>query len=257
MSLSPPTVVNVNPGVDETDVVLGMPIVVLFSMLMDPTTISDATFSVTGPGQTQIITPTQLIAEDARSTTGREYIEGTFAFDDTIYGGTQTQVTFTPSRPWRPNVTYKVLLIGSGAILTTDCIESAYEVEMIGSYEWCFTTGLLNLVTPPPQAPVPGLAAEINPYDIKVIPSQVTGNDLTQEIDIIFPDSVSLTPYDPTKDIIYSVDPILMDPSVRVPRGLTITPTWNTYGGCQNRRLTLSITGWPQPNPWGYPDDDF
>lgn len=257
MPIAAPTVVSVNPGVDETDVVLGLPITVLFSTLMDHTTITDATFSVTGPGQTLIVTPTQLISEDPKAITGREYIEGTFEFDDTINGGTQTQVLFTPLKPWRPNITYKILLIGSGAILTTDCIESSYEVQMIGSYEWSFTTGLLNLVIPPPQAPVPGSAAQINPNDIKVIPSQVTGNDLTQEIDIIFPDSVSLTPYDPTRDIICSVDAILNDPAVRVPRGLTITPTWSAYGGCANRRLTLSITGWPRPNRWGYPDEYF
>lgn len=252
-----PTVISVNPSVDETDVVLGTPIVVVFSTLMDPTTITLSTFSVTGPGQTQIIAPLQLIAEDADSVTGREYILGTFEFDDTINGGTQTKVTFNPVTPFRPNVTYKVLLIGSGAILTSDCMESSYGVQMVGSYEWSFTTGLLNLVTPPPQAPVPGSAAQIDPNDIKVIPSQVTGNDLTQEIDIIFPDSVSLTPYDPTRDIICSVDAILGDPGVRVPRGLTITPTWSPYGGCPNRRLTLSITGWPKPNRWGYSDDFF
>ncbi len=169
MPIAAPTVVSVNPGVDETDVVLGLPITVLFSTLMDHTTITDATFSVTGPGQTLIVTPTQLISEDPKAITGREYIEGTFEFDDTINGGTQTQVLFTPMKPWRPNITYKILLIGSGAILTTDCIESSYEVQMIGSYEWSFTTGLLNLVIPPPQAPVPGSAAQINPNDIKVI----------------------------------------------------------------------------------------
>lgn len=252
-----PTITSVTPSVDETDVVLGTQIIVIFSTLMDHTTITDATFSLTGPGQTMVVSPAQLIIEDPKSITGREYITGTFAFDDTINGSTQTQLTFTPSKPLRPNVDYQVLIIGSGGVLTgTDAVLSSAEVAMVGSYTWEFTTGELNLIVPPPMSPVPGAAPQIDPSTIVVIPrqsgNQIVGANLTQEIDLIFPAAVSLSPYDPTPDILCSIEAILGDPQVRIPSGLTVTPTWSSYGGQVNRRLTLTIAGWPpEPEfPW-------
>jgi hypothetical protein len=252
-----PTVLSVTPTTAETDVVLGTQIIVIFSSLMDHTTINDGTFSLTGPGQTMIATPDQVIAEDPTSITGREYITGTFAFDDTIAGGTQTQVTFNPSKPLRPNVRYDILLMGSGGSLTADTMKDIYGVSMVGSYTWYFTTGSLNLVIPPPSAPVPGRALQIDPSTIIVIPrlgspnpessDRRTGADPTQEIDLIFPDSVSLSPYDPTLDIlsISTVEAILGDLDVVVPSGLSVEGTWASYGGKPNRMLKITITGWP------------
>lgn len=252
MSGPAPTITSVTPGVDETDVVLGTTIVVVFSELMDHTTINEETFSLTGPGQTMVISPDQLIIEDPQPITGREYITGTFLFDDTIGGGTQTQLVFTPAKPLRPNVEYQILILGSGGALTSAAVFSAGEVAMVGSYTWSFITGELDLIVPPPQSPVPGSARRLDPKDIVVIPrqrgNQAVGADLTQEIDLIFPSSVSLNPYDPTADILCSIEAILGDPQVRIPQGLTVTPTWTTYGGQVNRRLTLTISGWP-PEP--------
>lgn len=247
--MAAPTIVSVTPTDLETDVVLGTQITVLFDSLMDHSTINNTTFSLTGPGQTMIVTPDQLVSEDPQSVTGREYITGVFAFDDTIAAGTQTSLTFTPSKPLRPNVDYEVLILGSGGALTSATVKNAAHVAMVGTYIWTFTTGELNLVVPPPSAPVPGSAPQLDPSQIIVIPrqsgNQVVGADLTQEIDLIFPDSVSLVPYDPTSDILTSVEAVLGDPSVAVPSGLTITPTWQSYGGKPNRKLKLVITGWP------------
>lgn len=247
--MSAPTVISVTPGVDETDVVLGTQIIVIFSQLMDHTTINDGTFVLTGPGQTMIATPDQLIANDPDTVTGREYITGIFAFDDTIAGGTQTQITFNPSKALRPDVEYNILILGSGGTLSSDSVKDIYSVAMVGSYTWSFTTGQLNLVVPPPSAPIPGLAPLLDPSTIIVIPRQSgnhrVGGDLTQEIDLIFPDSVSLAPYDPTPDLLMSVEAIIGDPDILVPPNLTVTPAWTTYGGKPNRKLTLFITGWP------------
>lgn len=244
-----PTVLSVTPTVDETDVVLGTQIIVVFDSLMSHPSISDATFSLLGPGQTQIVTPDELVSLDPQPTTGREYIVGTFAFDDTLAGGTRTQVTFNPSRPLRPDVEYTVLILGSGGALTSDTVKNAALVAMVGSYTWSFTTGELNLVIPPPQAPVPGAAPRIDPNSIIVIPrqsgNQRVGGDLTQEIDLIFPSSVSLSPYDPTADILTSIEAMLGDLDVIIPSGLTVTPTWQSYGSMPNRKLKLMITGWP------------
>lgn len=251
--MAAPTVLLVTPSDQETDVVLGTQITVLFDSLMDHTTINESTFSLTGPGQTQIVSSDQLVVSDPQPITGREYITGVFSFDDTLNGGTQTQVTFNPSKPLRPNVVYTVLIIGSGAQLTSDAVKNASEVSMVGSYTWSFTTGQLNLVVPPPSAPIPGSAPALDPNAIIVIPrlgspnpvtsDERTGADLTQEIDIIFPDSVSLSPYDPTPDILSSIEPILGDPLLVIPSGLTVSYQWQTYGGKPNRKLKVTVAG--------------
>lgn len=246
--MAAPLVLTVDPTDLETDVVLGLPITVIFDSLMDHSTIGDGTFSLTGPGQTQIMTPEQDVANDPQPITGREYITGTFSFDDTLAGSTHTKVTFNPSKPLRPNVIYTLLLLGSGSALTSDAIKNSVGVAMVGSYTWTFTTGNLNLVTTPPAAPIPGSAPVLDPNTIVVIPRQtgnhIVGGDLTQEIDLIFPGSVDLTSFD-MNDLLTSVEAILGDPDVMVPSNLTITPTWQTYSGDPNRKLKLVITGWP------------
>ena len=84
--MSAPLVVNVDPANNEVDVVLGTQITITFDQSIDTTTIDESTFSVTGPGQTQILTAGQLIAKDGNTLLSREYIEGTFAFDVTPTG---------------------------------------------------------------------------------------------------------------------------------------------------------------------------
>lgn len=247
---TPPTVTSVTPTTDETDVVLGTQIIVIFSQLMDHATITDATFSLTGPGQTMMVSSDQLILKNPKPLTGREYITGTFDFDDTINGSTQTQLSFTPDKPLRPDVEYNILIVGSGGILTgTNAVKASNGTPMANSYSWSFSTGELNLVVPPPQSPVPGSTPQLDPNSIVVIPrqsgNQITGADLTQEIDLIFPSPVSLAPYDPTGDILCSIEAILGDPQIRIPSGLTVTPSWSSYGGQPNRKLTLTIAGWP------------
>ena len=146
--MSAASVVAVSPNPNATDVVLGTTIVVTFDQLMDTTTISASTFSLTGPGQTQFISPTVLNSRKPVSQTGREYISGTFAF--TVVGG-NTVCTFTPSVPLRPNVIYTVLIIGAGNISTSGAVvknTADPEEPLDATYEWSFTTGDLNTSTP-------------------------------------------------------------------------------------------------------------
>src|SRR5476651_2281643 len=89
-------VVNVDPANSEVDVVLGTQITITFDQLLDITTIDESTFSVTGPGQTQILTAGQLIAKDGDTLLSREYIEGTFTFDVDAQG--RSVVSFVPVR---------------------------------------------------------------------------------------------------------------------------------------------------------------
>jgi hypothetical protein len=49
--MSAPNVVEVGPASNELDVILGTVIFVTFDQEIDPATVTDATFSLTGPGQ--------------------------------------------------------------------------------------------------------------------------------------------------------------------------------------------------------------
>ena len=199
--------------------VLGTQITVTFDQLIDTTTIDESTFSVTGPGQTQILTAGQLIAKDGDTLLSREYIEGTFAFDVTPAGA--SIVSFVPKRHFQPNVQYQILLLGLDASLTVDVIKNPAGEAMAASYQWSFQTGDLNLAVPPTQCLLieNTLASAINPVDIEILPRKMVGVDLTQIIDIIFP-----CPIDPTSidlnELMISIEPIMGDPRIAVPPNL-------------------------------------
>lgn len=111
--------------------VLGTQITITFDQLIDTTTIDESTFSVTGPGQTQILTAGQLIAKDGDTLLSREYIEGTFAFDVTPAGA--SIVSFVPKRHFQPNVQYQVLLLGLDEAELSGRL--AAEAVSIGAFE--------------------------------------------------------------------------------------------------------------------------
>src|SRR6478736_6672060 len=103
-----PNVLSVSPLSNQQDVVLGTPIVVTFDQAIDQTTVTDATFALQGPGQTQILDPEQALREAPDVANGQAYITGTFSFS--VNGQGQTVVTFTPSKPLQPNQQYTVLI---------------------------------------------------------------------------------------------------------------------------------------------------
>ena len=67
--MSAPVVVSVEPGNAETDVILGTPIFVTFDQEIDATTITDATFCMTGPGTSQhnLVSPSCLQRNSTRA----------------------------------------------------------------------------------------------------------------------------------------------------------------------------------------------
>jgi Big-like domain-containing protein len=222
--VSNPTVVSVTPANLATDVILGTTITVTFSTLINPATITTATFSLTGPAQTQILTPTQLIASDPNYITGRNFITGTFS---TATVGGVTVLTFTPKHPLQPNSNYTVLLIGSGAILVGSSIEDLSNNPLADNYQWSFSTGDLNTNTPPAQAPLPYQYASIDPATIKVqINDLNVGSFLNQNmssgfnIELIFPAPLDDTSF-ATDDILLSLEQFLGDPTIPIPTGLT------------------------------------
>lgn len=90
--MSAPVVVSVQPDVNETDVVLGQPVIITFDQGIDTTTLSDSTFNLSFPAPTQIITSGQLISGPAGPSTVPVHGAWTFATD----GQNRTVATFTP-----------------------------------------------------------------------------------------------------------------------------------------------------------------
>jgi hypothetical protein len=233
---TPPVITAVTPLANATDVVLGTKVTVTFDQIIDHTTINDATFSLQGPGQTAIITPEQTTDEEPTAIQGREFITGTFTFDETTQAG-KTIVTFKPDKPLDPNKTFSVLILGGQGVLSAQGVTNVSGQLMGSSYTWNFTTGQLNLIAPPAQSPL-SLRQRIDTTQIKIVPSAVIGNDLTQEIDFIFPANIDPASFNLT-DIAVSVSAMLGDPDVTVPSGLTSTAV------ITGNILRITINGWP------------
>jgi hypothetical protein len=232
--MAAPLIQSVTPAANATGIVLGTKITVTFDQLMDTSTINEKTFSLTGPGQTSVITPDQLISDNPDVVTGREYITGTFAFSTV---GSNTVVTFTPSKPLQENKTYTVLVIGSDSDLTADYVKNLAAEAMVVTYQWSFTSGYLNVVTPPVVSPIPALTPRLVIEDIKVTPRQVLGNDLSQEIDITFKDPIDTNSFN-LSDVLISIDAMLGDPLVTIPPGLAAVAI------ISSNVLRITITGW-------------
>ncbi len=187
--MSAPVIVSTVPASGDVDVILGTTIHVVFDQAIDPATITDGSFALTSPGQTQLVDQEQL---ELRTPilTGREYITGTFSFP------TSSTLVFTPGRALRPNTQYTLLLVGGSSVLALAAIKNPGGDKMASSYQWTFTTGTLNLTAPPVQAPLSWEQTQQNwdrprldPQSIIVIPRASTGNDLTT-IELRFPGPV-------------------------------------------------------------------
>lgn len=232
--MSAPSILSTAPINQAIDVVLGSSIILTFDQAIDTTSLNEQTFSLTGPGQPALYNEaSEMLENRALQNTGREYITGTFTFDNT-----NSIATFTPSKPLRPGVKYDVLVVGAGAALTSANVTDPTGIPMAESYQFSFHTGILNLRRPPIQSPVLDQQPRIAIDDIIVRPKAPIDNDLTKQIEIIFPDDIDINSFDPT-DIEVGIEAILNDPTIRVPRNLTsaITVSGNT--------ITVVISGWP------------
>jgi len=174
--MSAPVIISVTPPDLATDIVLGMPITVVFDQAIDTTTINEATFALMGPGQTAVLDPFREILTDPTPDTGREYITGLFAFPDS------NSFIFTPARPLRPTVTYTCLLAGADSPLATSVVKNVGGESLATSYQWSFTTGTLNQAVPPVTSPIPLAVTRLDPASIRVTPRLLSGNDLSQQI---------------------------------------------------------------------------
>lgn len=233
--MAAPQVVQVTPNNSETDVVLGQALVVQFDQLIDTTTLNDDTFSLTCPAPTQILTTGQLISGEAAPSTIA--VPGTWSFVTDSQG--RTVATFTPTKALEQNTQYTATLFGSDAALSTQDVMNPAQEAMTASYQWAFQTGILQLSTPPVVSPLADACPPISLKEIRVVPRmrRPLGQDLSQEFDIIFPDDIDPTSFDPT-DICMSIEPLLGDPNAVVPPNLQYTAT------VSGNKLQIAVTGW-------------
>ena len=148
--MSAPVVIAVEPGDQDVDVILGTPIIVTFDQEIDATTITDATFALTGPGQVERVTAGMTNVNT--TVQGRDPIPGTFGF--VLNANNQTVLTFTPTRVLQKNTQYVVFVAGDSGSMIASCVRNTAGEEMVNNYQWSFTTGALDITVPPPAAPV-------------------------------------------------------------------------------------------------------
>ena len=213
--MSAPVVLQATPSDQETDVVLGQAIIVAFDQALDTSTLNDSTFSLTFPAPTQVLTSGQLVAGEAAPSTVN--VEGVWSFADDSTG--RTVATFTPTRHFQENTLYTAMLLGADASLSTEDVMNPAGESMNVSYQWTFTTGVLNLLTPPPTCPLLDSAPALRPEEIKVIPRKRVGQDLSQEILLLFPDDIDPASFS-EDDLLLSIEPLLGDPTVTMPANL-------------------------------------
>lgn len=221
--MSAPAIQFITPAAGEADVVLGRPIEILFDQPIDTQSVSSRTFSLMGPGQTSIVDADNLVHKSSQVTTGREYIAGTFSFPAPGAGDTWAQdqkIVFTCDRSLRPNVVYTLLIVGKASVLATSYVRNPAGEALAKSIQTTFTTGELDLSQDPPTSPLPASQPwerpRLSPSDILVRPRKSVGNNLSQEIVLVFPGQIDPSSFDPN-DIIVAGEPFLNDPSTKIP----------------------------------------
>jgi hypothetical protein len=198
-------IAQVLPADKSKDVVLQAAVVITFDQEINISTLSEMSFLMSGPGQNGVMTPDSMTSTTQPAIQGREFIQGTFSF--ALDGQGRTVATFKPSKVLRPNITYNILI--------SQDVKSATGSPLDADYGWSFTTGALNLKTPPVQNPLPAEVGRIEPDDLKVTPSATLNDDL-HIIEIEFPDEVDPASVD-TNQIKVKLEAFLEDPDVEVP----------------------------------------
>ena len=205
--------------------------------MIDTTTLNDQTFSLTYEPPTSVLTSNQLIDGTPRSSIIS--VQGTWSF--ITNSSNQTVATYQPNEALKQNTTYTVTLFGSDASLSSQDVMNLAEVSMILSYQWSFTTGVLHFTTPPIQCPLQDIPA-IDPNCIKITPRHQVGDNLSNEIDIIFPGPIDKESFS-ISDLQMGISTVLHDPSIQIPLGgLTYTAT--IVDGSPNI-IRIQIVGFP------------
>lgn len=133
-----PTIVSVTPVPNATDVVLGSSIVITFSEPIDTDSYNNATFVLTGPNLSTIVTDQQLIEYNPKPAQGRGYILGSFNFSTKTY------------QPWAP---FTVYALNAQVVDSNGNVQTVVEPGMSSPYApaWLTTPGASTVDNNIPQ----------------------------------------------------------------------------------------------------------
>jgi hypothetical protein len=127
-----PNIVSVSPNPNATGVVLGQAISIVFDSLIDHTTLSAASISVSYPAGSDLVTPESYIAQTPATQTGIALVQGTYTATDS---GTATTLTFSPSQPFQTNTVYTVFILGADAQFSTAVVKDTNGNPLAVSYQ--------------------------------------------------------------------------------------------------------------------------
>lgn len=141
-----PNISSVSPAPNATGVVLGQAITIVFGSLIDHSTLTAATISVTCPSGADILTPESYIVKSPQAQSDTASVNATYTITDS---STATTLVIQPSLPLLPDTVYTVFLLGGDAQFSKASIKNTGGNPLAVSYQWSFTTGSLALPTPP------------------------------------------------------------------------------------------------------------
>lgn len=138
---------------------------IVFGSLIDHSTLTAATISVTCPSGAEILTPESYIVKSPQTQSGTASVNATYTITDS---STETTLVIQPQTPLLPDTVYTVFLLGGDAQFSSARIKDASGNPLAVSYQWTFTTGSLALPSPPPASPLPSTYGAVV---IQVFPS--------------------------------------------------------------------------------------
>lgn len=229
-----PTILSVYPDVNATDIILNTVIKITFDQLINTDTLNNATLALIAPNASTIVTPDQIIDSIPDPVPGIGYLVGSFTFE-TI--SSRTVATFSPSLPLLPGAVYTVIVIGldsPSASVVDSYVTNQSAEPMLNTYQWSFTTGTLDITTPPTQNPT-NVSSTLNPDSVQISPRVSVGGDISV-IELTFPAPIDTNSLN-VNDILVAIEPILNDPDVMVPPGASASAT------IQGNKVIIHISG--------------
>lgn len=228
--MAAPVVVSTSPQNNDTGVVLRTVVSVLFDQPLKPETVSSATVSLLGPPKTKLLTPDRMV-DPTKPYSGSEVIPS-----DIRLTNSNTRIELRPRQPLEPNTRYRVILLGGSGIAGAQGIANPAGEVLAKTYLFSFTTGDLDLATPPAQNPLqPGIQntaipdilipnwmrPKIRTESVIVRPPDLgDGIDLPATVEIEFPADIDVNSFNP-QDLIVALLPVVNDPLVQLPADLT------------------------------------
>lgn len=150
------TVVSNLPASNETDVILMTTIQAVFSAAVTSGSVNADTFVVYSTGTTVFKEAGGSLSKnsDLYKYADTDYVEGTYTYLSGSAASGFLNVTFTPTKPLKPNVEYTVILTGydQGTKNANKYIRTVGGDYLSRTVKWKFTTGELMVDEPPSRS---------------------------------------------------------------------------------------------------------